>query len=30
MVLFDSNTRHWAHKVSLPKTILSFDVSQDG
>jgi mannose-6-phosphate isomerase-like protein (cupin superfamily) len=30
MVLFDSNTRHWAHHVQLPKTVLSFDISQDG
>ena len=30
MVLFDSTIRHWAHHVTLPKTILSFDISQDG
>jgi len=26
VVLFDSNIKHWAHHVELPKTILSFDV----
>ena len=30
MVLFDSTIRHWAHKTKLPKTILSFDISQVG
>ena len=28
VVLFDSNIKHWAHHVELPKTILSFDVRQ--
>lgn len=28
LVLFNSNTRHWAHHTILPKTILSFDISE--
>lgn len=28
LVLFDSTIKHWAHHASMPKTILSFDVSK--
>jgi len=30
MIMFNSDTKHWAHSTDLPKTVLSLDISKDG